>query len=110
MLYFFLSYFVAAIKLPPHLSTAFSIDRSVQYSLSVIPPKSKKRILVRFEPTTIGTHIGVLVVRNNLTAVSSVILKGDGGVGKILLAGQEPGGTIVLDINASLLKASTFRH
>ena len=62
--------------------------------------------MVRFEPTTIGSHVGVLVVRNNLTAVSSVILKGEGGVGKLLLAGQEPGGTIVFDINASLLKAS----
>lgn len=65
--------------------------------------------MVRFEPTTIGSHVGVLVVRNNLTAVSSVILKGEGGVGKLLLAGQEPGGTIVFDINASLLKASIPR-
>ncbi|XP_028968413.1 transmembrane protein 131 [Galendromus occidentalis] len=93
-----------SMKLPSHLSTAFSIERSVQYNLLMIPPKSKKRIMVRFEPTTIGSHVGVLVVRNNLTAVSSVILKGEGGIGKLLLAGQEPGGTIVFDINASLLK------
>ncbi|OQR73794.1 hypothetical protein BIW11_09515 [Tropilaelaps mercedesae] len=92
-----------AIKLG-HLSSAFSLARSVQNSLSVIPPRSKKKILVRFEPPTIGPHVGVLVVRNNLTAVSSVLLRGEGGLGKLLLAGQEPGGTILFDLNAALLK------
>ncbi|XP_022707501.1 transmembrane protein 131-like isoform X2 [Varroa jacobsoni] len=92
-----------AIKLG-HLSSAFSLARSVQNSLSLIPPRSKKKIHVRFEPSTIGPHVGVLVVRNNLTAVSSVLLRGEGGMGKLLLAGQEPGETIFFDLNAALLK------
>lgn len=89
-----------------HLSSAFSLARSVQNSLSVIAPRSKKKILVRFEPPTVGPHVGVLVVRNNLTAVSSVLLRGEGGLGKLLLAGQEPDGTISFDLNAALLKVN----
>ncbi|KAF2366200.1 Transmembrane protein 131-like [Trinorchestia longiramus] len=55
-----------------------------------LSPGQQASVRVVFQPGTVGTHEGVVLVRNNLTVVDTVRLQGRGGQGTVRFANRKP--------------------
>ncbi|XP_075545402.1 transmembrane protein 131 isoform X1 [Dermacentor variabilis] len=66
-----------------------------------LTPGMRVRVKVGFSPKDDQPASSLLLIRNNLTVVSAVMLKGQGGYGQLRLGNKVPGGDAVLTFELS---------
>ncbi|KAJ6667462.1 hypothetical protein lerEdw1_016583 [Lerista edwardsae] len=91
-------------------STGFAEGMSRQLVLNVIlKPGEKKSVTVKFTPVLNKTVSSVIIVRNNLTVIDAIMVKGQGTTESMRVAGKPPGpgSSLRFKITEVLLKDCT---
>ncbi|XP_066478070.1 transmembrane protein 131 isoform X2 [Tiliqua scincoides] len=91
-------------------STGFAEGLSRQLVLNVIlKPGERKSVKVKFTPVLNETVSSIIIVRNNLTVIDAIMVKGQGTTESMKVAGKPPGpgSSLRFKITEALLKDCT---
>ena len=91
-----------------HSQASFSIHQPPGLSLpppALLPPSERYDITVAFTPKFDGLSSSLLLIRNNLTGLDYVLLRGRGSVGSFTIDGIQPSSEpLIFDFSMALLE------
>ncbi|XP_063161071.1 transmembrane protein 131 isoform X2 [Candoia aspera] len=93
-----------------HSSTGFTEGLSRQSVLNIIlKPGERKSVKIKFTPVLNKTVSSLIIIRNNLTVIDAIMVKGQGTTESVKIAGKAPGlaSSLRFKITEALLKDCT---
>lgn len=72
--------------------------------LFILPPTSKLALTIRFAPVSKEMANSLLLLRNNLTGIEVVMLKGRAGTGQLTVGNGTPGSSLMFQLTEGLLQ------
>jgi hypothetical protein len=86
------------------LDKLFPQMEEMQGTFFVLPPTSKASISLRFAPLSKEMSSSLLLLRNNLTGIETVWVKGRAGTGQLTVGNGTPGSSLLFQLTESLLQ------
>ncbi|XP_048778429.1 transmembrane protein 131-like isoform X3 [Ostrea edulis] len=89
-----------------HVETSLGVKPHKQSIATILQPGVKVKVRVGFQPKDDTARTSIILIRNNLTIIDTIVVQGQGGRGEMKLSNKKPGSAIPLqfDITEKHLK------